>query len=525
VTAPPKLRSAETAGTTNVLNISERFDASLTEGGRYRLLIDAITDYAIFMLDASGHVTSWNSGAQRVKGYTAADILGQHFSMFYTEEDRRDGVPQQALETAARTGKFEGEGWRLRKDGSRFRASVVIDPIRDHGGRLVGYAKVTRDLDERKAAGDALRQSEQQFRLLVQSVTDYAIYTINPAGEVSTWNAGAERIKGFRAEEIIGRNFALFYTQEDRQAERPRQALEQAARDGRFTSEGWRVRKDGSRFWASVVIDPIRGTAGQIIGFAKVSRDVTESRRTQQAMEQAREALFQSQKMESIGQLTGGVAHDFNNILMAVIGGLELVRGRLPEDPRTTPLLDNALDAARRGTALTERMLTFARRQKLNPKPVEVLDLVRGIGGLLQRSLGPLIEIETCFAMPLRPVFVDAHHLELALLNLALNARDAMPSGGPLVIAAHEVTVGPDHASNLAPGCYVCLSVTDRGEGMDEEALARAVEPFFTTKEVGKGTGLGLSMVHGMAEQSGGRLILKSRKNEGTTAELWLPTA
>ncbi len=499
------------------------------DDGRYRLLVDSITDYAIYMLDPVGRVTSWNPGAQRFKGYTEQEILGSHFSRFYSEEERRAGVPEQALETAAREGRFEKEGWRVRKDGSRFWAHVVIDPIRDPSGGLMGFAKITRDLTERKQAEETLRRSHEQFRILVEGVTDYAIYMLDPEGLVSSWNAGARRIKGYLPEEIIGHHFSRFYAEEDRANDEPRRALETAIREGKFEKEGWRVRKDGRRFWAHVVIDPIRDESGNLIGFAKITRDLSERQEGQRALELAREALFQSQKMEAIGQLTGGIAHDFNNLLTAVLGSLELVRRRLPEDPRITDLVDNAVQAAQRGASLTQRMLAFARRQELTPEPLDVPDLVRGMTDLLRRSLGPSIEIETRFPLALDRVQADANQLEMALLNLAVNARDAMPDGnGRIVIGARAETVGQAHvtggqATGLTPGRYICLGVTDTGEGMDDTTLAHAMEPFFTTKGVGKGTGLGLSMIHGMAAQSGGQLVLKSRKGEGTTAELWLP--
>jgi PAS domain S-box-containing protein len=501
----------------------DRFTASLTDEGRYRLLIEAVSDYAIYMLSPDGIVTSWNPGARRFKGYEAAEIIGEHFSKFYTEEDRAAGLPQRALEIASREGKFENEGWRVRKDGTRFWAHVVIDPIRTAMGVLVGYAKITRDLTDRKKAEDAARRSQEQFRLLVQGVTDYSLYMLDPQGLVSSWNVGAERIKGYSAEEIIGVHFSRFYTQEDLDSGLPRKALEVAAREGRFENEGKRVRRDGTTFWANVVIDAIRDDSGNLIGFAKITRDITERREAQRALETAREALFQSQKMDAIGQLTGGVAHDFNNLLMAVLGSLDLVKKRLPEDPKITPLLDNAVKAAKRGAALTQRMLAFARRQELKPESVDAVTLVRGMAELLEHSLGPSIVIETRFPISLDRVHVDANQLEMALLNLAVNARDAMPEGGTIVIAAREQTVGKGHTSGLAPGRYVCLSVQDQGEGMDAATLARAAEPFFTTKGIGKGTGLGLSMIHGLAEQSGGRLLLDSQKGKGTTAEMWLP--
>jgi PAS domain S-box-containing protein len=500
-----------------------RLFPSLSEEGRYRLLIEAVTDYAIYMLDTDGVVTSWNPGARRFKGYEAKEIIGQHFSRFYSEEDRNAGLPARVLEIAKTTGKYESEGWRIRKDGSRFWAFVVIDPIRTPSGELVGYAKITRDLTERKLAEQALKKSEEQFRLLVQGVTDYAIYMLDPEGRVDSWNPGAQRIKGYMPDEIIGKHFSQFYTPEDREAGEPQYAVEMAAREGRYEREGWRRRKDGTRFWAHVVIDAIRDEAGALIGFAKITRDITERKEAQEKLEAAREALVQSQKMEAIGHLTGGVAHDFNNLLMAVLGSLELVRKRMPSDEKLTALVDNAILGAQRGASLTKRMLAFARRQQLNVETIHVPELVRGMTELLQRSVGQSVSIETRFPLALKAIRADANQLEMALLNLAVNARDAMPEGGQIIVAARDAIISTDEPDGLKSGHYVCVSVQDTGEGMDEGTLNRAMEPFFTTKGIGKGTGLGLPMVHGLAQQSGGRFVLKSRVGEGTTAEVWLP--
>ncbi|MGB2587486.1 MAG: PAS domain S-box protein, partial [Pseudolabrys sp.] len=506
------------------MDIFGKFRFSKADDSRYRLLVEAIEDYAIYMLDRTGIVTSWNPGAQRFKGYTADEIVGEHFSLFYTEEDQKKGVPALTLESAARDGRFENEGWRVRKDGTRFWAFVVIDPIRNRSGEIIGFSKITRDLTERKAAEENLWRSEAQFRLLVQGVTDYAICMLDKEGRVSSWNAGAQRIKGYHPYEIIGRHFSQFYTEEDREAAMPRKALETAAREGRFEREAERVRKDGSRFWAHIIIDAIRDDEGELIGFAKITRDITERKEAQEKVEKAREFSLQAQKLEAIGQLTGGIAHDFNNLLTAVLGSLELLRKRLRDDPKSIALLENAAQGAQRGTTLTKRMLAFARNYELNKEVTSIPDLVRGMTELLQRSIGPSFNLETHFPLSLKPIEVDTNQLELALLNLTLNARDAMPDGGDIILAAREESVAAAH-KGLEAGNYIRVSVTDTGEGMDEETLGRATEPFFTTKGVGKGTGLGLSMVHGFAEQSGGRLILHSQKDRGTTAELWLPVA
>ncbi len=491
---------------------------------RYRLLVEAVTDYAIYMLDPDGVVVSWNSGAHRLKGYAETEILGQHFSRFYLPEDQAAGLPNLTLTTARREGRFNAEGWRIRKNGERFWAHVVVDPILAPDGALLGYAKVTRDLTERRNAQATLRQSEEQFRLLVQGVTDYAIYLLDPNGIVTNWNAGAQRIKGYAPTEVVGTHFSRFYRAEDRSAGLPAIALATAAAEGRFESEGWRVRKDGTEFWANVVVDPIRDAAGELIGFAKVTRDVTEKRAARIALERAQEALLQAQKLDAIGQLTGGVAHDFNNLLMVVLSSLELLKRRMPDDEKSRRLIDNAVQGAKRGVTLTQRMLAFARRQELVPVALYVRDLIRGMQDLLERALGSTIRVVLDFPSELRPVLIDANQLELAILNLAVNARDAMPNGGTLTIGTRLENVGAETPA-LRPGEYVCLSISDTGNGMSPETLAHAMEPFFTTKGVGKGTGLGLPLVHGLAAQSGGRFVLSSNEGFGTRAELWLPVA
>lgn len=491
---------------------------------RFKLLIESITDYAIYMVDPSGLVTTWNPGAERFKGYKSHEIVGQHFSRFYTDEDRATDLPGRALKTAEIEGRFEQEGWRVRKDGTRMWAHVVIDPIRDQSGNLLGFAKITRDVTDRKETQERLRLSEERFRLLVRGIKDYAIYMLDPLGRVTNWNAGAEQFKGYTESEIIGEHFSRFYTDEDRAAGLPAKALENARRQGSFAMEGWRVRKDGSRFWADVVIDAIKDESGELIGFAKVTRDITERRDAQLALQEAQARFAQVQKLEMIGQLTGGVAHDFNNLLAVVLGNLDLLRRRSELDESLKPLVENSIEAARRGASLTQRMLAFARRQELKTETVDVPDLVRGLADMLQRTIGPRISLTTQFPLVLRPALADTNQLELAILNLAVNARDAMPEGGSITISAEDLALDtPDPDVGVEPGRYIRVRVTDNGQGMDADTLERAVEPFFTTKGVGKGTGLGLSMVHGFATQSGGRLHLRSSLGQGTRAELLLP--
>jgi PAS domain S-box-containing protein len=372
---------------------------------RYKLLIDSVVDYAIYMLSPVGEVISWNAGARRFKGYEEQEILGQNFARFYTDEDRSAGLPQKALASAARHGKFENEGWRVRKDGSRFWCHVVIDPIRSPGGDLIGFAKVTRDLTEQRVAQEALRQSEEQFRRLVLGVTDYAIYMLDPDGVITNWNAGAQRIKGYLPEEVIGKHFSIFFEPQARQSGEPERSLRVALAEGRFENKAWRLRKDGTRFFANVVLDPIRDDTGQLLGFAKITRDITESEQAQIALDAAKDALFQSKKTEALGQLTGGVAHDFNNLLMVIISSMELIRRRLPSDTKVSPLLDNAIHAAERGASLTRRMLAFARRQQLSLEVFDLNEMIRGMAELLRSSLSARVLIETRF-----PLFLSKVH-------------------------------------------------------------------------------------------------------------------
>ena len=494
-------------------------DSSST-GGKFELLVQSVTDYAIFMLDPQGRVTSWNAGARRFKGYEADEIIGEHFSRFYTPEERAAEVPQRDLDTAAREGRFETEGWRIRKDGSRFWANVIIDPIRDPAGTLVGFAKVTRDLTERRAAEEEIRRSEERFRLLVQSVTDYAIYMLDPQGRVSSWNAGAERFKGYAEDEIVGEHFSRFYTDEDRDAGIPQIALETAAREGRFETEGWRLRKDGSRFWASAILDPIRNSAGELVGFAKITRDLTEKR----AIE---EQLRQSQKMEAVGQLTGGLAHDFNNLLTGISGSLEMMQVRMAQG--RTAEFDRyfmaAQGAVKRASALTHRLLAFSRRQTLDPKPTNVNRLLNGLEDLIRRTVGPGIDVEVVGASGVWPTLIDANQLENAVLNLCINARDAMPNGGKLTIETANKWLDERAArqQDLPVGQYVSVCVTDTGTGIPPEILSKVFDPFFTTKPIGEGTGLGLSMIYGFARQSGGQVRIYTELGQGTTMCLYLP--
>ena len=370
-----------------------------------------------------------------------------------------------------------------------------------------------------------LEETEQRFRLLVEGVTDYAIYMLDPSGNVINWNLGAQRAKGYAPHEIIGKHFSIFYTPEDRETGIPKRALAVAAETGKFETEGWRVRKDGSRFWASVVINAIKGSDGRLIGFAKITRDLTEWRA---ADERAR----QNQKMEAIGQLTGGVAHDFNNLLTIITGNLETLQRNLMapalDAERLRRSADSAMRGARRAESLTQRLLAFSRQQPLDPKPIDLGRLVAAMSDLLRRTLGEQITVETVLGGGMWRAHADPNQLELAIVNLAVNARDAMLAGGKLTIETANVYLDEKYASTqseVLPGQYVMLAVTDNGCGMTSEVKARAFDPFFTTKDVGHGTGLGLSQVYGFIKQSRGHVKIYSEVGEGTTIKLYLPRA
>jgi PAS domain S-box-containing protein len=380
--------------------------------------------------------------------------------------------------------------------------------------------RVSETLKERVAESSAaLREAESQFSKLVQGVTDYAIYMLDPRGRITNWNLGAERIKGYAASEVIAQHFSIFYTEDDRLKGLPEQGLAVATRTGRYESEGWRVRKDGSRFWANAVIDAIRDDAGTLIGFAKITRDMTE----RMAVE---ERLRQSEKMETLGQLTGGIAHDFNNLLTAIYGSIETLQRRLKiEAPELRRHADTAMRGAERAATLTHQLLAFARRQPLEPKPIELNRLVRGMSELLTRTLGESIAIETVLASGLWWTMADANQLENAILNLAVNARDAMPNGGKLTIETANAYLDETYAAanaDATPGQYVMVAVSDTGAGMSSDVLSKAFEPFFTTKQGSGGTGLGLASIYGFVKQTGGHVKIYSEPGHGSTVKIYL---
>nr|WP_279153066.1 ATP-binding protein [Pseudomonas mosselii] len=361
---------------------------------------------------------------------------------------------------------------------------------------------------------------EARYEQLVQAVVDYAIYMLDPTGHVVSWNAGAQRIKGYRADEVIGQHFSLFFTDQDRSEGRPQQLLRQALEEGKAQDEGWRVGKDGTQFWALAALDVIRDEHGEVIGLAKVTRDITDRRESALQLDAMRAQLFQAQKLEALGQLTGGLAHDFNNLLTIIISSARLASGN--QDPaRVRRLLEHILDAGQRGTQLTQQLLSFARHRQLNVTsiaPAQVIDTTRGLAEhALPRDIELLLQVQP--DLPL--IEVDAGQLQMVLLNLVFNARDAIATTGQIHLTAESVRLAGEVEG--LHGRFVRFDVRDDGQGIDPQVLPRIFEPFFTTKAFGKGTGLGLSQAYGFARQSDGAISVSSRPGEGTCMSLYLP--
>ncbi|WP_062608047.1 hybrid sensor histidine kinase/response regulator [Caballeronia calidae] len=491
-----------------------------------RRWVNSVRDYAVIGLSPEGIIETWNVGAIEIHGFQADEVIGRSFDLFHAPEDRERGSAAALLAAARRAGRVESEGWRIRKNGSRFWANVVITALTDSEGHLLGFGKIVRDMTDKRVAHEAVVESEQRFRMLVNGVTDYAIFMLSPQGIVTNWNAGARRIKGYRSDEIIGSHFSRFYTPEDAASGLPQRGLAIAAREGRFEAEGWRVRKDGKRFWAHVVIDAIRDDAGTLVGFAKITRDITERMEASRVLEETRKALFQSQKMEAVGKLTGGVAHDFNNVLQVLRGNLELLDTRHHRDAWTRDRITKAIEAVERGSKLASQLLAFGRQQPLQPVIINLAAALRGMDDLLRRALGETVRVETVVAGGLWNTSVDIHQLENVILNLAINARDAMPQGGKLTMELSNAMLDDEYVASeleVTAGQYVLLAVTDTGTGMAQDVLERAFDPFFSTKTEGQGTGLGLSMAYGFVKQTGGHIKIYSEVGHGTSVKIYLP--
>ncbi|MEU5263601.1 PAS domain S-box protein [Amycolatopsis sp. NPDC021455] len=467
-------------------------DARRPDDGRFRLLVQGVLDYAIFMLDTEGRISSWNAGAERIKGYAAEEIIGKHFSVFYPAEDVAAGKPARELEVAVEQGRLEDEGWRLRKDGTRFWANVVITALYDEQGRLQGFGKVTRDMTERRMAELALRESEERFRLLVQTVQDYGIFMLDTEGRISSWNAGAERIKGYTAAEIIGKHFSVFYPAEDVAAGKPARELEVAVEQGRLEDEGWRLRKDGTRFWANVVITALYDEQGRLHGFGKVTRDMTERRNAEQALRERRRLvghLVEAQEVER--RRIAWDVHDESIQSMVAVGmRLQLLASRLPE-PQASAVgsLDESVQAA-----------------------------IARLRGLVSR---------------LRPPELDRHGLVEAVSayvddvagrwGLAHSVRDELtaepsPEAAITVYRICQEALSNVHKHARATRVGVTLSTVDNG------TLVRITDDGVGTAGGDAGAGhFGMVEMHERAEAAHGWLSVTSTPGEGTTVEFWLP--
>ncbi|HTQ05119.1 MAG TPA: PAS domain S-box protein [Polyangiaceae bacterium] len=490
----------------------------------FHQLVDSIPDYAIFMLDPEGRVATWNLGAMRIKGYTHQEIVGKHFGIFYTPEERLAGKPARVLETVRRDGRIEDESWRVRKDGTRFWGNVVITALRDGGERLIGFVKVTRDLTARKLAEEELRTSEERMRLLVECVTDYAIYMLDPEGRVSTWNSGAERMTGYKASEIIGQSFTRFFQPEDARAGKPQIELERARTEGRFEDEAWRVRRDGTRFWANVVLTPMRDAHGDLIGYSKVTRDLSERRSAEETERRldversARAVLEESEMRLKVAvaradaanrvkdEFLATVSHELRTPLNAIVGWSSLLRART-DDPALRKGLVSIHQNAQTQSRLVDDILDVSRvitgKLHLNLSATDVMDVVHQAAEVIRPSADAK-QIALRFALPEEPVLLvaDSDRLRQVVWNLLSNAVKFTDAGGEVLTTVER------HGNELS------LSVRDTGQGIPLEFLPHVFERFrqadgSTTRRFG-GLGLGLAIVRHVTELHGGRVEAES---------------
>jgi PAS domain S-box-containing protein len=462
----------------------------------YRLLVHSVRDYAIFMLDPRGHIISWSTGAQQIKGYREEEIVGRHFSVFYPPEDIVAGKPEWELEQAVRDGRLEDEGWRLRKDGTRFWANVVITALTDETGELRGFGKVTRDMTDRRAAEEALRQSEERFRLLVHGVLDYGIFMLDPAGHIISWNDGAERIKGYREEEILGQHFSVFYPPEDIAADKPKRELAQAIRDGRLEDEGWRVRKDGTRFWANVVITALFDEKGELRGFGKVTRDMTERRAAEQALAERRRLLshlVEAQELER-RRIAWDVHDDSIQAMVAVGMRLQLLAARLPGEHQS--LVYQLEDSVRQSVGRLRGLVVH-----LRPTAIEQHGLIPALSGYLNDVVTGW-EIEPTLSADL----VDEPPTPVAITIFRI-CQEALAN-----VHKHASASRVDITLNSKDG-GILVRVTDDGVGF---STVPPPEPY---------RHFGLLEMRERAEIAGGWWSVTSSAGAGTTVQFWLPSA
>ena len=477
----------------------------------YRRVVEQTRDYAVFVLDPKGRVMTWNLGAERIKGYAADEIIGRHFSVFYTRESVERGWPEQELKAALAEGRFEDEGWRVRKDGSPFWANVIITALRDDNGRLLGFSKITRDLSGRRAQEEALRQSEERFRLLIEGVTDYAVFLLDPQGIVASWNSGAERIKGYGREEILGRHFSRFYCAEDVEAGKPWEDLALARRAGRAESEGWRVRKNGERFWARGVVNALYDAEGRLRGFAKVTQDLTD-RRHIQALEKA---------AQNVNDFIAMLAHELRNPLAPIRAAVEVMAKTPPGDARHHDMRRTIARQAEQLSRIVDDLLDISRVTRgtlsVNKVRVSLADVVRAA----LETAAPAIEAarhRLALELPVEPVIVEGDHHRLTQLvtNLLSNAARYTPQGGHMAV---RVRAQAEHA---------VLTVKDNGRGIEPQMIGRVFDMFVqgrnALQRVGGGLGVGLALARRIAELHDGVLEAHSEgENKGSEFTLRLP--
>jgi PAS domain S-box-containing protein len=494
--------------------------------GRYRL-VDLTPSFAadrivttmvdpLLVCDTDGRIRFANPATSTTLGYARRELLGQPLDALIAGRGSSETI-----------GLFLGGPLRHRdvvfaaRDGQHVDTSVYTSPLHDQDGTPVGVVVIARDIREWKRVERELEETERRFQLLVDAVVDYAMCMLDPEGRIASWNQGADRIFGYTAEEALGRPSSIFFLDRDVERGKPREELRIAAIEGRFEETEWRVRKDGEKLWANVVVSSVRDADGRVIGFAHVTRDLTRQR-------QLEDQLRQSQKMEAIGRLAGGIAHDFNNLLTVIGGHTQLLLQRTPEPHELRDHLDRIESASKRAARLIRQLLTFSRKQVVQPQVVDLNDVIAELEQMLRRLIGEDVEFVTDLAPSLGGVNVDRGQIEQVIMNLVVNARDAMPQGGRLTLSTGNVELDEEFTrrhTELESGEHVLLSVMDTGIGMDEKTLAHIFEPFFTTKGKEKGTGLGLSTAYGIMTQSGGAITARSRPGRGTNFTLYLPRA
>ncbi len=496
-----------------------------SESGELSLLVEAVEDYAIFLLSPTGEIRSWNRGASRILGYSPEEAIGQHFSRFYTEEELAEQKPARELSTAAAEGRVEDEGWRVRKDGTHFWANTVITALRDQSGELRGFTKVTRDLTTRRAVEERLRHNEEMFRLLVESVKDYAIFMLDPGGHIISWNAGAQRIKQYRAEEVLGKHFSIFYPEEDIRAKKPERELADAIRDGRVEDEAWRLRKDGTRFWANVVITAVFDDTGLLRGFAKVTRDVTlrkEAEETRRALLEQREARLHAEEERRRAESSYRAAqeanrakdeflmtlsHELRTPMTAILGWSRMLPSMKPEDPTFREAVAAIGRSAKLQAELIDDVLDVSRivsgKLRLKIDDIDVVPVLHAAVESVRPSADARqITVATSFAPNLGRIAADATRLQQIVWNLLSNAVKFTPKKGKVELSAYRT------ASQIQ------IVVADTGEGIDPQFLPHVFDAFRQAEtpstRVHGGLGLGLSIVRYLAEAHGGSVSAQS---------------